>query len=721
MHYSEDLMNLNLETSFRYCELKSKSKVPAHANWQNEEKTLDEALALFEAHESNIGLLLGHKSNIIDIDCDSHEAVIISKHLVKGHLASFFRSSSSGHYLMRCEGGKTLQLHDDDGGTIIELRGNGAQTMIPPSIHPDGQELTFFDWNKDTDEYHFDDIHKMVHRIGALSLLLRKWQKGSRHQLSLCIAGLCQSIGLTYDDAFDVIQLLCSVTHDEEEQSRINNVKHTFQRPSHSNLGYEGLVQFGNKDFADKVSAWLQIGFGLIEDKPQLPSNENELTRLNTIANVEEVTEARLAELYASQLTNKALYCFSEKHWYLWDGNRWQKDEQRQLLLLTKNFVRLAAKVALDGRGRDVVNRILSFETANKMESLEKLAKPELAVRVTDFDTNIMQLCVKNGVIDLNTGKLLQPLPSMLHSKMAGVSFEQDARCPRFIQFLNDIFESDNDLIEYVQKVTGYMLTGNTDEQSLFMLLGGGANGKSTLVNILTKLLGEYAVNTPTNTLMASVNPGVGDDIVKMAGARLITAQESENGQRFAEAKIKSLTGGDEVTGRPLYGVLFSFKPVGKIVIATNNRPEIRGADEGIWRRIREIPFNRQFKEAEQDKQLMSYLVKELPGILNWAIEGCLKWQSEGLIAPEAVKASGAEYRSEMDTVAGFIDEECHIDASLRIGVSTLYEQYEAYCKSQGKRPRTKIQFGKSLQSQGYEKVLDSSGRYWTGLTTLSL
>ena len=124
---------------------------------------------------------------------------------------------------------------------------------------------------------------------------------------------------------------------------------------------------------------------------------------------------------------------------------------------------------------------------------------------------------------------------------------------------------------------------------------------------------------------------------------------------------------------------------------------------------------------AEQDKQLMSHLVKELPGILNWAIEGCIKWQSEGLVAPEAVKASGAEYRSEMDTLASFIDEECHIDTSLRIGVSTLYEQYEAYCKAQGKQPRTIIQFGKSLSSQGYQKERDSSGRYWVGLTTLSL
>ena len=254
-----------------------------------------------------------------------------------------------------------------------------------------------------------------------------------------------------------------------------------------------------------------------------------------------------------------------------------------------------------------------------------------------------------------------------------------------------------------------------------FMLLGGGANGKSTLVNILTKLLGDYAVNTPTSTLMASVTNGVGDDLVRMAGARLITAQETENGQRFAEAKIKSLTGGDEVTGRPLYGVHVSFKPVGKIVLATNNRPEIRGADEGIWRRIREIPFNRQFKEVEQDKQLMSHLVKELPGILNWAIEGCLKWQSEGLTAPEAVMDSGADYRSEMDTVAGFISDECYTEPTARHGVGSLYEQYTGWCKAQGKQPRTIIQFGKSLSAQGYEKKKDSSGWYWVGLTTYAI
>jgi putative DNA primase/helicase len=250
------------------------------------------------------------------------------------------------------------------------------------------------------------------------------------------------------------------------------------------------------------------------------------------------------------------------------------------------------------------------------------------------------------------------------------------------------------------------------------MLLGGGANGKSTLVNLLTDLLGDCAANTAASTLMASNSNQYGDDLIRLAGARLITSSETEYGQRFAEAKIKSFTGGDKVTGRPLYGEWLDFKPVGKILLTTNNRPEIRGSDDGIWRRIREVPFNRQFKEAEQDRELMSTLRQELPGILNWAIEGCLKWQAEGLNAPASVAASITAYRSEMDTVTGFIADECYEDASVRSSLASVYDQYASWCKAHDKHPRTKVQFGKALTNRGYTKFRDSTGHYWQGLTT---
>ena len=438
---------------------------------------------------------------------------------------------------------------------------------------------------------------------------------------------------------------------------------------------------------------------------------------MRLIRRPENVTEANLADVFADQLKDKAVFCFEDKHWYLWNGERWQKDKQKQILLRAAEFVREVVKLAVDAGEPDIARRVLGFLSAQKLENLEKLAKPQLAIQLTDFDADPMQICVGNGVIDLVTGKLLKPEPSMHHSKMAGVDYDAYAKCPRFMQFLADIFPDDQDLLDYVQKLAGYTLTGSTKEQCLFMLLGGGANGKSTLVNLLTKLMGDYAANTAASTLMASNSNHLGDDLIRLAGARLVTAAETEHGQRFAEAKIKSFTGGDMISARPLYGEWVDFTPVGKILLTTNNRPEIRGSDDGIWRRIREVPFNRQFTEAEQDKELMATLTKELPGILNWAIEGCLRWQSDGLTAPASVTASVSEYRSEMDTVVSFIADECIVAAHERMPVASLYEQYVSWCRSSGKHPRSKVQFGKALSNQGYEQLRDSTGRYWQGLS----
>jgi putative DNA primase/helicase len=217
---------------------------------------------------------------------------------------------------------------------------------------------------------------------------------------------------------------------------------------------------------------------------------------------------------------------------------------------------------------------------------------------------------------------------------------------------------------------------------------------------------------------MASNSNHLGDDMVRLRGARFITASETEHGQRFAEAKIKTFTGGDKFTARPLYCEWIEFTPVGKIWLTTNNRPEIRGSDDGIWRRIREVPFTRNFSETEQDKELMATLLQELPGILNWAIEGSLLWQSEGLSPPASVTESTQDYRTEMDTVISFLEEECEQNPVQRTSVKSLYENYLSWCRSQDRYPRTKVQFGKELTSKGYKQVRDGTGRYWQGLTT---
>ena len=181
---------------------------------------------------------------------------------------------------------------------------------------------------------------------------------------------------------------------------------------------------------------------------------------------------------------------------------------------------------------------------------------------------------------------------------------------------------------------------------------------------------------------------------------------------------VKELTGGDRIRARRMREDFWEFAPTHHIWLVGNHKPTVYGTDHGIWRRVKLIPFEVTIPDAEQDKKLLRKLKTELPGILNWAIEGCLLWQAEGLNAPASVTASITAYRSEMDTVAGFIEDECHQDPTQRSSVANLYEQYASWCKAQDKHPRTKVQFGTVLKSQGYAQVRDNTGRYWQGLTT---
>ena len=283
-----------------------------------------------------------------------------------------------------------------------------------------------------------------------------------------------------------------------------------------------------------------------------------------------------------------------------------------------------------------------------------------------------------------------------------------------------DIFESDQDLISYVQRAIGYSLTGSTSEQCLFILIGDGANGKSTFVNVISKLLGDYSKAAASQTLVAKCSTSVGDDLVDLVGARLIPVSETEEGEGLAEAKIKQMTGGDVLKGRPLYGKYIQFSINGKILLATNSLPSINNTDHGIWRRIQAIPFNRTFTSEQQDKGLGSKLNEELPGILNWAIKGCLDWQQQGLNPPQIVLEQVSAYKTEMDSIAQFVEQECDIDPDTRYSASKLYEAYRHYCQAIGRKPQSTNAFKKALDKlTGVYQTRTASGMQWHGIRPL--
>jgi putative DNA primase/helicase len=280
---------------------------------------------------------------------------------------------------------------------------------------------------------------------------------------------------------------------------------------------------------------------------------------------------------------------------------------------------------------------------------------------------------------------------------------------------LDEVFAGDTETIDFVQRATGYSLTGSNREHALFVLWGAGANGKSTLLGIIAELLGDYGLCAAPSTFMERQAGGATNDLAALRGARFVSAIESGERQSLAENFVKAVTGGDKISARYLYQEYFSFEPVFKVFLATNHKPIIKGTDEGIWRRIRLIPFTQRFEGADADHSLRQKLEAELPGILAWAVRGCLAWQAKGLTPPATVKDATASYRSEMDTFAGFL-ETCELNDTATVGATDLYQSYRAWAEASGERPVSQRWFGLRLADRGFAKRTVKGRTFWRGI-----
>ncbi len=434
--------------------------------------------------------------------------------------------------------------------------------------------------------------------------------------------------------------------------------------------------------------------------------------------NESEKTEVKMAKLFASWAESQAIYVQEKKQWFLWNGNVWKADQANHITALVAQFLSILSDGCKRSRYRELADTIKKFETLSKLNNLAKLATPALAQTVNKLDQNPMLLALGNTYIDLETGKLIPPDPSHLVSISSPVQYDPEADCPTFKEFIHTIFEGDEDIISFIQKMIGYSMTGRGDEQCMFILNGDGANGKSTLMNIISKLLGGYARTAASQTLMANTRSGVGDDLMHLVGSRFINVSETDQGQALAEAKIKRITGGDAITARNLFSTYGTFKLNGKIWLATNNLPNIQGRDHGIYRRLRVIPFNKKFTPDQQDKTLANRLETELSGIMNWAIEGCLKWQADGLSSPQIILDQLDQYQTEMDTVGNYAAENLVLQPEGKLQSSKLFTHYKEWCRVMGYTAQDDRGFKNSmLQMDGVSHSRSRNGRFYDGLS----
>jgi putative DNA primase/helicase len=411
------------------------------------------------------------------------------------------------------------------------------------------------------------------------------------------------------------------------------------------------------------------------------------------------------------------------KSYVVYDGTRWLIDEEKTVVerakATVKGIYREAAYAETDEERKALTKHALKSEAAARIAAMLELAESEKGIPIAAdaFDADPWLLNVANGTIDLRTGELRPHRAADLITKTLPVTYDPAATCPRWTAFLDEIMAGNADLVRFLQQAIGYALTGDTREQVFFILLGVGANGKSVFLKVVETMLGDYARQASMDTFMQKEYQGIPNDIARLHGVRFVAASEAEQNRRLAEALVKSLTGGDPVVARFLHKEFFTFTPRFKIFLATNHKPIIRGSEHAIWRRIRLVPFTVTIPEERQDKDLVTKLVEELPGILTWAIEGCRRWQQEGLKSPDAVKVATEEYRTEMDTLGSFIADRCDVGPMCTATASSLYAAYQAWAKEGREREMSQTMFGRALRERGFEADRTGGrGRFWTGL-----
>ena len=434
-------------------------------------------------------------------------------------------------------------------------------------------------------------------------------------------------------------------------------------------------------------------------------------------------TDAGNAEMFAAASSDDLRYEHRRGRWLVWHKHWWSEDRDGQVYRRAKSVARMrgqrAAQMSEKKEQASEYAWAFKSEARARLEAMLKLAEAEYPLFDSGegWDVNPMLLGVANGIVDLATGTLRDGLQADKITLHSDIAFDPSAQCSRWLQFLSEVFGDDQSLIEYIRQAVGYSLTGHTSEQCLFLLYGSGANGKSTFLEVVRRVVGGLAYNLPFSALELISRSSIPSDIAAMAGKRFVTAIETSESARLNEARIKMLTGSDPVTARRLYGEFFTYAPAAKLWLAFNHLPEVQDDSHGFWRRIRLIPFLQRFDGSAIDKDLLAKLLVEAPGILVWAVQGALMWLRKGLgEPPAAVREATEAYRCESDPLEEFIAG-CLVSPGARATAGGIWEIYQKWEKENRVcSPLSRRAFSHRLEAKGFKKERYGHQRTWTWL-----